>query len=202
MLSTFYETKKCFKSYIQYTRPLSYDDWKALPGDHKAAALFVQFFDSIICAWNKAKSYDGDDEEAVETIIQYLLKNVPIIEKDAKRFNASYVGRVAYNCCYCICHDRKCDKERRENEVSAIQVDADGTEYNILDSFISHENPIEAEMYSKQFWAMIEDFDEDSKTLVARIISLGKVPARLSPKNAETLEKIRRKCSIFLDVNF
>ena len=57
-------------------------------------------------------------------------------------------------------------------------------------------------MYSKQFWAMIEDFDEDSKTLVARIISLGKVPARLSPKNAETLEKIRRKCSIFLDVNF
>lgn len=39
----FYETKKMYREYTQYRRPLSYDEWHVLPEGHKAAVLFVQF---------------------------------------------------------------------------------------------------------------------------------------------------------------
>lgn len=195
MMNTFYETKKLFTDYIQYTKPLSYVQWLALNDDHKAAALYVQFFNEIILAWNKAKSYDGDDDEAVETVLQYLIKNTEIIKKNPDRFKASYIYRVAYNCLYCICHDRKCDKERREFEISAIQCDSQGDEFNLLDAFIRDSDNVEYEMDKHLFWAIIEDLDVDSKTFVDNIIKDGKLPTDLSAENKKVVAELRIKFS-------
>lgn len=192
-MNTFYETKKLFTDYIQYTKPLSYVQWLALNDDHKAAALYVQFFNEIILAWNKVKSYDGDDDEAVETVLQYLIKNTEIIKKNPDRFKASYIYRVAYNCLYCICHDRKCDKERREFEISAIQCDSQGDEFNLLDSFIRDSDSVEYEIDKHLFWAIIEDLDVDSKTLVDNIIKDGKLPTDLSAENKQVVAELRIK---------
>lgn len=192
-MNTFYETKKLFTDYIQYTKPLSYVQWLALNDDHKAAALYVQFFNEIILAWNKVKSYDGDDDEAVETVLQYLIKNTEIIKKNPDRFKASYIYRVAYNCLYCICHDRKCDKERREFEISAIQCDSQGDEFNLLDSFIRDSDSVEYEIDKHLFWAIIEDLDVDSKTLVDTIIKNGKLPTDLSVENKKVVAELRIK---------
>lgn len=193
MMNTFYETRNLFKNYIQYTKPLSYVQWLALNDDHKAAALYVQFFNEILLAWNKAKSYDGDDDEAVETVLQYLIKNTEIIKKNPDRFKASYIYRVAYNCLYCICHDRKCDKERREFEISAIQCDSQGDEFNLLDSFIRDSDSVEYEIDKHLFWAIIEDLDVDSKTLVDNIIKDGKLPTDLSVENKQVVAELRIK---------
>lgn len=193
MMNTFYETKKLFTDYIQYTKPLSYVQWLALNDDHKAAALYVQFFNEIILAWNKVKSYDGDDDEAVETVLQYLIKNTEIIKKNPDRFKASYIYRVAYNCLYCICHDRKCDKERREFEISAIQCDSQGDEFNLLDSFIRDSDSVEYEIDKHLFWSIIEDLDVDSKTLVDNIIKDGKLPTDLSVENKQVVAELRIK---------
>ena len=193
MMNTFYETKKLFTDYIQYTKPLSYVQWLSLNDDHKAAALYVQFFNEILLAWNKAKSYDGDDDEAVETVLQYLIKNTEIIKKNPDRFKASYIYRVAYNCLYCICHDRKCDKERREFEISAIQCDSQGDEFNLLDSFIRDSDSVEYEIDKHLFWAIIEDLDVDSKTLVDNIIKNGKLPTDLSAENKKVVAELRIK---------
>lgn len=192
-MNTFYETKKLFTDYIQYTKPLSYVQWLALNDDHKAAALYVQFFNEIILAWNKVKSYDGDDDEAVETVLQYLIKNTEIIKKNPDRFKASYIYRVAYNCLYCICHDRKCDKERREFEISAIQCDSQGDEFNLLDSFIRDSDSVEYEIDKHLFWAIIEDLDVDSKTLVDNIIKNGTLPTDLSAENKKVVAELRIK---------
>lgn len=200
MMSTFYETRNLFKNYIHYTKPLSYVQWLALNDDHKAAALYVQFFNEILLAWDKAKSYDGDDDEAVETVLQYLIKNTEIIKKDPKRFRANYIYRVAYNCLYCICHDRKCDKERREFEVSAIQCDADGDEYNLLDTFVTNAGSVECEINKQLFWAIIEDLDVDSRALVERLLKSGKLPTNMSAKNQKIVAELRIKFADLVDI--
>lgn len=193
MMNTFYETKNLFKNYIQYNKPLSYVKWLALNDDHKAAALFVQFFNEILLAWNKAKSYDGDDEEAVETVLQYLIKNVEIIKKNPSRYKANYIYRVAYNCLYCICHDRKCDKERREYEIYAIQCDSDGQEYNLLDTFVCNSGSIEDALNKQLFWSIIEDLDVDSRALVEKILKSGKLPEKMTPKTQKIVAELRIK---------
>ena len=76
----FYTTRDFFKEATQFKGPMSYDEWVSCPDDHKAAVLYLQFFEQITLAWYKAKSFYGSDEEGVETVLQYLMKNVPIIE--------------------------------------------------------------------------------------------------------------------------
>lgn len=198
MMNTFYETKKLFTDYIQYTKPLSYVQWLSLNDDHKAAALYVQFFNEIVLAWNKAKSYDGDDEEAVETVLQYLIKNVEIIKKNPDRFKASYIYRVAYNCLYCICHDRKCDKDRREFEIHAIQYSSDGEEFNLLDAFTRNNDTIEYAMDRDSFWSIIENLDVDSKALVEAIMKNGGLPADLGAETQHIVAELRIRFADFV----
>lgn len=132
-LTSFYETRDLFLEYTQYSAPLSFDEWSKLPEDEnnkdysqsseckKTAVLYLQFFPEIIAAWQMANSYDFiPAEDGVTIVLQYLRKNAPKIEQDSKRFTASYIYRVAYNCMYCICHDRICDKERWANETPNI----------------------------------------------------------------------------------
>ena len=194
MMSTFFDTKRSFATYVNYTEPMSYDEWMEIPSDHKAAALFVQYFNQILLAWDRATTYHtfwGDDEEAVETTIQYLMKNVPIIENDKKRFSPKYIYRVVYNALYCIVHDRASDKARREREISIHQVSASGDEYCLLDSICDTHQDVDLTINKSDFWKLIESCDEGTRELLDRILSSGKVPARMSCENEARLEVIK-----------
>jgi len=160
-LSAFYDTRDCFKKNICYNNPLSYDEWAQVPDDQKVVFLFVQFFDEITLAWTKANAFDFiAPEEGVETVIQYLQKQVcdryikghpkrkvsnsyfnshrteceehRIIEENPKRFSPGYIYRIAYNCLYCICHDLKSVQDRWVNEVDPIVVLGED-ELNLID---------------------------------------------------------------------
>lgn len=73
--AAFHDTRNLFIESIGYTEPLSYEEWKEKPEDLKAAFLFVQFYNTITLAWDKADSIDfGDDSEGVSTTLQYLRK--------------------------------------------------------------------------------------------------------------------------------
>ena len=124
-MSAFSDTNDLFRNHLEYTRPISYVEWLALSQDKKSALLFVQFYEQITLAWYKTKSYYAQDEDGVSTVLQYLMKNVPVIENDEKRFTPNYIYKVAYNCLYCICHDIKRDKDRAEKEISNIVVTTD-----------------------------------------------------------------------------
>lgn len=116
--SVFYDTYKLYREYIGYTHPFSYKQWKHLPENFKAAALYVQFYNEITLAWHKVRTAWAIEEEGVETINQYLIKNVAKIESDKNRFKPQYIYRVAYNCLYCICIDPSKNKDKYYNEVS------------------------------------------------------------------------------------
>ena len=159
--NAFAAARDMFRDYTGYTKPLTYEEFEELPHDHKAAVLFVQFYDQITLAWFKCKSLYADDENGVSTMLQYLMKQVnpdkktgqPVLTK--ARFNAKYIYRVAYNCLYCICHDIKADKERFAIERSNILQVGD-TEVDLFDTTVQ-DAEIEETLLSRDFWRLIDE---------------------------------------------
>jgi len=188
MNGQFTTTRNLFIEYTNYTSPLSFDEWSAVADDQKAAVLFVQFFDQITLAWYKANSLGrGLAEDGVSTVLQYLIKNVPVIKENPKRFTARYIYRIAYNCLYCICHDIKRDKERFEYETSNICIVGDD-EVDLFDTVGSRDSDFELIAKRDEFWALIEDMDLDTKSVVSKLLG-AEVPnmPRVSAKKREQI---------------
>lgn len=196
MNNAFVETRNLFMSYTNYNRPLSFEEWMCAPQDSKAALLYVQYYEQITLAWYKSKSFFAIEEEGVETVMQYLMKNVPVIEKNPNRFKPSYIYQVAYNCLYCISHDRKCDIERFEKEVSNV-VGYDGEELDLFDTVLSGMSQ-DDELTSKHFWAIIDDMGLETWKVVNYLLNegqtLGKVQFRM--KNPESLKTWEKKTEV------
>lgn len=206
--AAFHDTRLLFIESLEYTKPLSFEEWVQQPDDLKAAFLFVQFYSEITLAWDKADSLDfGDDTEGVSTVLQYLRKQVSTIhyfqkadttkkasaeyrrshpdgfieveerkiEEDRTRFSPGYIYKVAYNCLYCICgHDRKCDKDRMNNETSAV-IMHEGEELNLFDTFVdrkhSVESVIESNSLESEFWSVIEDTGVSAEKVMRYLLS-------------------------------
>lgn len=183
MTNAFNETRNLFSRFTQYTKPLSYEEWMEVPSSSKAAVLFVQFFDEITLAWYKTKSFFVEEELGVETMVQYLEKNVPVIEKDPKRFKSSYIYKVAYNCLYCISHDIKRDIQRFELEVSNIVVCGED-ELDLFDT-VSKNESVESELDKEEFWSLIENMDLKTKKVINHLL------------NGETLNKLTKRSPMY-----
>lgn len=159
-------TRNLFIGYLSYTKPLSYSEWLSLDDSDKAAALYVQFYEQITLAWFTAKKNYGDEDEAVETIMQYLEKNVPIIKNSPSRFTSNYMYRVAYNCLSCICYSRKFIEDRLKYEVSNIQFGPDGNEYDIFEHHSNNSDTTVNDYLKEELWDTIEELaQEDARVL-------------------------------------
>lgn len=174
--NTFAETRNLFTMYVGYVSPLSFDEWKALPESHKSAALFVQYYDEITLAWYKLKSVYSyiPDEDGVSCVCQYLQKNVSKILDDPKRFTSAYIYQVAYNCLYCITHDKTNLWERNNTEVSNITYSDNGDELDLFDTVAdtrSAEIASEEETYKKMFWQVIEDSSLETQKVVNYLLN-------------------------------
>ena len=185
-LGEFAKTRKLFLEYTQYSEPLSYESWMSISDDLKAAVLFVQFYDNITLAWYKVKSFYTPEENGVECILQYLIKNVPIIAADPNRFSAAYIYRVAFNCLYCICHDIKKDKERYEKECSNIVYDND-TELDLFNTILG-EDDIEDDFNKSNIWKAVFSLGDEAAEVAEMLIN-GEKPRSKSQK--EMIEKLR-----------
>lgn len=74
-----------------------YEGWIHLPDDLKVAGLYVHFFTEIKKAWAKSARPYIEEELAVSTLIQYLMKNVDLIKWQRKRYCEAYIYSVAFN---------------------------------------------------------------------------------------------------------
>lgn len=170
MSNAFRETRNLFINYTNYTRPLSYAEWLAVPEDNKAAVLYVQFYEQITLAWYKTKSFFVLEEDGVSTILQYLVKNVPILKENSARFKPSYIYQVAYNCLYCISHDIKRDIERWENETSNI-IGYGEDELDLFDTVVSNCCDADEELTKQKFWAIIEQMGPETEKVVNHLLN-------------------------------
>lgn len=148
---------------------LAFETWRALKDEYKTAALYVNFYPSIYAATVKAKgSFPMDTDEAVETIIQYLTKNTPIIEANPKKYTPQYINKVTYNCVYCICHDRLIDKQRRELEVSP-EIEVDGDVLSLYDT-VPDDTEMVDNVLNADIWKIYHQLDEADQLLMLAIM--------------------------------
>lgn len=206
-LTAFHDTKSLYREYTGYKNPLTFDEWSHRDPGQKAAILFVQFYNQIVTAWAKAKEnnlYDFiEGEEGVSTVCQYLQKNVAVIEAHPERFSAAYIYKVAYNCLYCICHDRKCDRERWENETSSI-VTYDGKELNLFDTIADYnsspEDVVEAQNFEDEFWGVISDIGASAEKVLRYLISQNEADLKkLNPRSKQYKIDPLRDVEVSLD---
>ena len=199
--SPFYQTRDMFKEFIGVDTPLAYSTWMELDPDKKAAALFVNFFDQITLAWYKAKSFYAVDEDGVSTCLQYLQKNVPVIEKAPNRFSPRYIYRIAYNCMYCICHDIKIDRERYENETSNIAVSSSSGDAEELDlfSFVVASDTIDSILDRESFWNIVFSLGPDAEVIVDNLLNGTRLPAGYKAKKADIIVQLRVALSEFAE---
>lgn len=188
-----------FKEYLGWQGPTTYDEWQDCDEGDKAAILYVQFYEQITLAWYKTKSFYAVEEDGVSTVLQYLEKNVPVIERDPKRFTPSYIYRVAYNCLYCICHDIKVDRERYEKETSNIQSTSDSEEVDIFNLLASGFS-IESELASERFWKAVESLGEDTLTWVDCTLNKTRFPAGLKAKSPKIIADLKVVLADFQDM--
>lgn len=169
-MNPFIETKNLFTSYLNYTEPLTFDQWLATPDDYKAAVLYLQFFDPITLAWYKADSLQrGCPEDGVSTVLQYLQKNVPIIVAAPKKFTPNYIYRVAYNCLYCICHDIQRDKDRFQYEISNIVISGD-SELDLCDMVPTYDEDHSVSAARAKIWEIVAELGPTAEFVVSELL--------------------------------
>lgn len=191
MTSAFSETRKMFINSTLYSEPLTYQQWMESPDCWKAALLFVQFYDQITLAWYKTKSFFAEEEDGVSTMMQYLIKNVPLIKANGSKFRESYIYQVAYNCLYCISHDIKREIERWEKETSNIVTYGD-TELDLFDTVPFDALSDKARM-REAMWAKIEKLDPETQKVINYLInndSLKRTPARSKEFESDALRDV------------
>lgn len=171
----FYATKDMFTNYLSFDKPLSYDEWLATADDNKAAVLFVQFFDQITLAWYKLKTDAAIEEECVEVVLQYLMKNVPILVENPARFSPKYIYKICYNCIYCKSIDPykgQTAKTSWYNNTTSqyVQCGEDTLDLFDLASDDSEDADAENVINRERFWAIIEDMGSDTLSVVAKLL--------------------------------
>lgn len=159
--SAFRNAYVMFRDYIGYVEPLSYMEWNHLPSDYKAAALFVQFYEAVTNAWLRLRTPAAIEEECLEEALQYIIKNVAVIEANPARFTARYIYKVTYNAIYCKSVDPYSGQTKENswyNNTTSCYVENGDHEETCLFDFIEFEDDDICDTIRKElFWKIVSD---------------------------------------------
>ena len=161
-MSQFFATKKTFANIIGFDNTdesLSYESWMSLPDSYKSAALFVNFYPHVKAAWNSAKGPCVDEEDGIETVLQYLEKNVEKIKGNPNRYNSNYIYAVAWNSMSCLRRTYE-SQLRARFQCSNVVVTPEEGEIDLFDTIVDYDSDMEPlvtkqELYN-DFWRTIE----------------------------------------------
>lgn len=210
--NAFKETYNLFKTFTHYTRPLSYMEWMDLPSDYRTAVLYVQFYDQITLAWYKLKTDATYDEEVIDEVIKYLMKNTPIIEENPTRFSEKYIYRIMYNAIYCKSIDpwkgQTAKTSKYNNEVSQFARNDSGDMVDLFATLIGDGYDVEQVIMNRLIEETIHSLsDEEYLCLCNRLHDRSPEVEKLRAKypltekqRAEILKTLKVKFSFLLEV--
>lgn len=144
-MNEFYETKARYVSATNCEYPLSFESWLELPDDMKAAALYVNFFETIILAYIKSTATCVDEEDLLSTLLQYLMKNVPVIVENKKKYNGNYIYRVSYNAMAAL-RRVKGANERIDHYAPRYVQTKDGDEWDTFEIVEDEQRPMTSQL--------------------------------------------------------
>lgn len=192
--SQFIQTRNMFSDYLSgYPKHLTYEQWNAADSDDKAALLYIVFYKEVTLAWynaviSKNVVYVSQDD-AVSTVLQYLMKNVDIISKDADRYTPEYIYTVCYRCLLSLWQTRGTDRERCSCEVSAFQetIDAWGFEVSVSlwDLVPAEDDDYETQQTKEAVWNIIRHMGPKAEKVVNHLINPTDTLHKVSGKSKE-----------------
>ena len=168
----FSATKKLFMpTFVGVTFPLTYTEWLSLEDDLKAAALYINFYSEIILSWTKFTRYVVSDDIAVSWVMQTLIRNVPKIVENPKRFYAGYIYRISWNAIG-DAMKTKMANNIYDYEMSNILTDMDsGEELNLYDLVPYEDEPYEVATAREAMWEIIRGMGPKAVKVANHIIS-------------------------------
>lgn len=187
----FQEAKKRYEAAIGITAPITFEEWFALPDSHKAAALFINFYEQITLAWTKAKSDFTEDEDGLSIVMQYLMKNVPIIESNPKKYASSYIYKIAYNSMGCL-RRAKSDISRHKEVISEWYTNETIGEASLFDLIGSDMLADKLHIAADILYQLYEEvLDTDEKAVVNNILRGTKLSKRTMARESEIYTTLR-----------
>lgn len=185
----FLETRNMFRDYLTgYPENITYDEWMKADADDKAALLFVTFYQEITLAWYNAITYFKivhiTQEDAVSTVLQYLMKNVDKISEDKNRYSAQYIYRVCYNCLASLAGSRGIDTIRSHTEISNEYTDGDTT-VNLWDLVPSEDEDLETLQTKKAIWDIIKKMGPKAEKVVNHLLNPDDTLRKVSASSSE-----------------
>ena len=207
----FKSTLELFEPAVKATRIniKKYEGFVAMPDDLKAATLFVNFYNQITLAWSKCKRPQIEDELAVSTVMQYLIKAVPLILWQRDRYTERYIYTTAFNCLWCLTRPENLKHwyydvmtnslyVPKDNEIMGY--DTDGADIDNFRYFeptyreraIESYEEVGAVQQSAIFWKWVrKTFDKVTIKAIETIVKDSKWDKRLSAKQQQAFNKAK-----------
>lgn len=200
----FIKTKELYAKAIACACPMTYEEWLNLPDGYKAAALYINFFSDITSAWYKAQAEYIDEEEGISILMQYLLKNVPILKDEPKKFTHAYIYRVAYNSMGAL--RRAIYRQDEYNNTVAQYQPAnlnDGTKEVDMFDYISDDTDVttaaEVEAAVSGIMNIYLNANKATQCVISHIVNGSKLSASTKKKEAAIMESLREQLAPYKD---
>lgn len=192
----FTKTRNNFREATNCDYPLSYEEWMALPEDKKVAALFVNFFDTITLAWYKAQAEYIEENDGISLLMQYLLKNIPILKENPKKYNEKYIYSVSWNSMASL-RRVKSAQDRYNLTTSQYATTADGDdEYDLFNTIPDDSDITEGDEVQKAVNGIMDIYfraDSATKEVISHIVNGTKIGKRTQKKEAEIIETLKKE---------
>lgn len=184
-------------------------DWMLIPDNLKAAALYVHFYPQITLAWKKYQLPYIEEENAVSTVLQHLIKNADIIVNDRKRYTQSYIYTVAKNAIYPLGRIKR-DYEAWNGRRSLYDYDEDlfdaNLEWEYGHAYVQERCVDTTDVLTQilethrnaGIWELIDSLDGYEFDYVSRILGGEKLGSKLTKREPEILASLRIKFARFV----
>lgn len=202
-MTQFQETKTLFSSALnaENCNTSCYWEWMLVPDNLKAVALYTQFYNQITLAWSKTKKPFVEEETAISTLMQYLIKNVSIIEDKPERYREAYIYQVARNSFYSLGVVKReiaeyANRASIYERVDKTSPSLDSMEepYYTEDSYIDRRVDTVSlfdSIENRHFWEQIEKLDADTKDVVECLINHKRITGALAKKKHAIIKELR-----------
>lgn len=191
----FTKVRNNFMEATDCSYPLSYEEWMALPEDKKVAALFVNFFDTITLAWYKAQAEYIEENDGISLLMQYLLKNIPILKDDPKKYTEKYIYSVSWNSMASL-RRVKSAQDRYNLTTSQYATSDNGDEYDLFNTIADESDISDADEVQKAVKGIMDIYyraDKSTKEVISHIVNGTKIGKRTQKKEAEIIETLKKE---------
>lgn len=182
---------KMFRDYLSKCNypinNLTYYQWCNADVEDQAVLLFVRFYNSVTLAWYTAITSRDiayvESAEGVSTVLQYLMKNVPLIKQHPGRFNSNYIYRVCYNCLGCL--PRVLKAQLRDSSEIPNEIYEDDMLINLWDLAPAEDEDPEILEIKSAIWDIIHHMGPKAEKVVNHLINPSDSLDKTSPLSKE-----------------